>query len=96
MKRITLFIFTIAMMVSCADGAYKSTPDGVVVKVQERQENGPAKVRLQVMSEGIVRVSQTPDKKFHDRNSLIILPDAQKETDFEVVDSETSVGIYDS
>ena len=96
MKRITLFIFTIAMMASCADGAYKSTPDGVVVKVQDKQENGPAKVRLQVMSEGVVRVSQTPDKKFHDRNSLIILPDAQKETDFEVVDSETSVGIKTS
>ena len=67
---------------ACTGGTYKSTSDGVVVNVQNRQKNGPAKVRLQVMSDGIVRVSQTPDKKFHDRNSLIILPDAQKETDF--------------
>ncbi len=81
---------------ACTSGTYKSTSDGVVVNVQNRQKNGLAKVRLQVMSDGIVRVSQTPDKKFHDRNSLIILPDAQKETDFEVVESEASVGIKTS
>lgn len=96
MRRITLFIVSIAMMVSCTGGAYKSTSDGVIVNVQNREENGPARVRLQIMSEGIVRVSQTPDRKFHDRNSLIILPDAQKETNFEVVDSEASVGIKTS
>ena len=43
-------------------------------------------VRLQVISPEIVRVTQSPDGKFHDRKSLAVLP--QKGcTDYEVSDA---------
>ena len=40
-------------------------------------------LRLQVVSPEIIRVSASPDGKFQDRQSLVVLPQAAK-TDFEV------------
>ena len=60
------------VVASNADGFTEVIEDGVIVKVQNSKRNSTAKVRLKVMSEDIVRVSATPSRKFHDRNSLII------------------------
>jgi alpha-D-xyloside xylohydrolase len=71
-------------LVSCLDKEYKILDDGVVVNVREPADGGPQKVRLTVMSDHVVRVTATPDKSFHDRNSLIILPDANRDAGFVV------------
>ena len=76
---ITLALFT---FVSCTDKEFKVLDDGVVVNVREPVEGGPQKVRLTVMNDRVVRVTATPDKSFHDRNSLIILPQAAVNTVF--------------
>jgi hypothetical protein len=34
----------------------------------------PTRIRLQVLGEKLIRVSATPDKKFNDRKSLVVLP----------------------
>ena len=71
-------------LASCAEREYKILEDGVVVNVREPVAGGPQKVRLTVMSDKVVRVTATPDKSFHDRNSLIIIPDANIEAGFDV------------
>ena len=43
-----------------------------------RTDGGPSKVRLQVMGEKLIRVSATPERKFNDRKSLVVLPREDK------------------
>ena len=83
-SRIVVSLLAILALASCADREFKTLDDGVIVNVREPLDNGPQKVRLTVMSERVIRVTATPDKSFHDRNSLIILPDASKGADFAI------------
>ena len=76
---------------SCAEKEFKTIDDGVVVNVKEPLKDGPQKVRLTVMSDRIIRVTSTPDKSLHDRNSLIVLPDAAKGAGFVIRDSKEEV-----
>ena len=84
------------LIVSCVGSDCKITDDGVIVNVQSPVIDGPSKVRLQVMSDRIVRVSATPDRSFRDRNSLIILPDAKSETGFVVHNHKETVDLQTS
>ena len=84
-------VFLVLTMASCQKQEYKTLEDGVIVNVKQPVKGGPQKVRLIVMSDRIIRVSATPDKVFHDRNSLIILPDAAKQTGFAVRNSKDEV-----
>ena len=77
-------VWAVAILASCTEREYKILDDGVVVNVREPADGGPQKVRLTVMSDHIVRVTATPDKTFHDRSSLIILPDANQDAGFVV------------
>ena len=42
------------------------------------EKMAPVQVRLQVLGEKIIRVSATPDRKFNDRKSLVVLPVKEK------------------
>ena len=50
----------------------------VTVKLQAPAEGAPSQVRFQVLGEKIIRVSATPDRKFNDRKSLVVLPVNEK------------------
>ena len=78
-------------LASCSEQEYKTLDNGVIVNVRHHSAGGPQKVRLTVMSDHIIRVTATPDKVFHDRNSLIILPDAAKKTGFAVRNGKDEV-----
>jgi len=73
------------MLLSCTNNGYQITDKGVIVEVTNQQENGARKVRLEAIGEKLIRVSATPDKKFADTESLIIVPQAEK-TAFQVED----------
>ena len=76
MKLRVFVLLAIAGVFVCACGTkvYKITERGVVVKVQNAGSGGPSLVRLDVADEGIIRVSATPERKFADPESLVILP----------------------
>ena len=76
------------VLASCVGKDYKKLDDGVVVNVRESVDGKPQKVRLTVMSDRVIRVTATPDKSFHDRNSLIILPRVGHSVDFAIHDTE--------
>ena len=78
----------VVMLASCVGKDYKKLDDGVVVNVRESVDGKPQKVRLTVMSDRVIRVTATPDKSFHDRNSLIILPRVGRSADFAIHDTE--------
>ena len=71
--RILSLLFAAFVLASCA-GAYRQNESGVTVKVQEPTEGGPRLVRLEVLGDKLIHVSATPDRKFADPQSLIIVP----------------------
>ena len=80
-SKILLFAAVLALLpLSCGKKQYSVKGNTVTVKLeipgQARNDGQPAKIRLQVLGEKLIRVSATPDKKFNDRKSLVVL--AQK------------------
>ncbi|MBO5380516.1 MAG: DUF5110 domain-containing protein [Bacteroides sp.] len=83
------------MLLSCTNNGYQITDKGVIVEVTNQQENGARKVRLEAIGEKLIRVSATPDKRFADTESLIIVPQAEK-TAFQVEDLGEAVALKTS
>ena len=69
--------------------AYDKTENGIIVTL-EPKENGPKKVRLEVVNDRIVRVSATAEDDFKDTESLIIV-DQSKRSSFEVTEDGDTI-----
>ena len=90
--RLSFLAVLILTAFNACTGTFKQDDSGVTVKVQSPVKGGPALVRLEVMGDKLIRVSATPDRKFADPQSLIILP-AEEKTPFEVAQSEETVTV---
>ena len=98
--KILPFLAAIALIpISCAQKGYSVKGNSVTVKLeipdQARNDMAPQKVRLQVLGENIIRVSATPDGKFNDRKSLVVLP-VKGKTPFQVSMDEGLVKVSTS
>jgi len=93
--KLTLLFFAAFLALNACTGVLRQDDRGVTVKVQNPAENGPALVRLEVMGENIIHVSATPEKKFADPESLIILP-VQEQTPFTVAQNGDTVTVATS
>lgn len=96
MKRILCLTVLMFTLLSCGVKSYQTTSDGVIVNIKGCGVDTPQRVRLQVMSDGIVRVSETPERRFTERNSLVVLPEAKQEAKFTIVEGETYVELQTS
>ncbi len=72
MKRVILISFILVAALS-ACSKYKSTEDGVTVKVKESAENPAQIVRVQVLSDDIFRVTAVPKGDFSRNQSLSVI-----------------------
>ena len=61
----------------------------------KQNENGVRKVRLQVWGDKIIRVSATPDSKFAEDESLVVLK-PESSTKFEVEETDSTVSLVTS
>ena len=89
--RILSLLFAAFVLASCA-GAYRQNESGVTVKVQEPTEGGPRLVRLEVLGDKLIHVSATPDRKFADPQSLIIVQQTGA-TEFAVSEDDGVVSV---
>ena len=89
MKRLfnILSLISFLVLLSCEPLAYQKDEGGVTVKISYPVENGPSLVRLEVLDDNIIHVSATPENRFRDPKSLVVLP-RHKETEF-LVHEET-------
>ena len=94
MKTKLFLLSALLVLGACAD-VYKVTENGVAVKVQQPSEDGPKLVRLEVMGEKLIHVSATPDRKFADPESLVIIP-AKEKTGFAVEQNGDTVVVSTS
>ena len=94
-NRVTTLFLAAAMAFCACTGPYRQDESGITVKVSDASEDSPGLVRLEVVGENIIRVSATPEKKFADPQSLIIVPQTEK-TEFEVAENEGVVTVSTS
>ena len=74
-KTLPLLLAAILLLpLSCGKKDYSVKGDSVTVKLLSPEQGGPSKVRLQVLGDKLIRISATPDASFHDRSSLVIVP----------------------
>ena len=94
MKTKLFLLSALLVLGSCAD-VCKENENGVTVKVQQPSEDGPKLVRLEVIGEKLIHVSATPDRKFADPESLVIIP-AKEKTGFAVEQNGDTVVVSTS
>ena len=77
-----LRLFAAAVVVlaafSCSHKDYSVKGNSVTIRIQQPEPSGPAMIRLQVISDRIIRVSATPEGRFADRKSLVVLPQKKR------------------
>ena len=59
---------------SSCSGDVSTDACGVTVRIAESQAQGPHLVRLEVVGDRLIRVSATPERRFRDPESLVVLP----------------------
>ena len=73
-RKISYCLLAGLLLGACSGRMYEETENGVIVKVRQSGDTGVRLVRLQVMGEKLIRVSATPERKFADPQSLIVIP----------------------
>ncbi len=83
------------LVASCGPAAVEHTADGVIIQVAQQTPNQARQVRLQVLGERLIHISATPERRFADRESLIIVQrekaNSKKCADFDTEEREDSV-----
>ena len=91
-KTVSIAVMALLLLAGCASGPVTRNKDGVTVKLQQATPEDARLVRLSVLNEKIIRVSATPDEKFTDNPSLVVLPQNGK-TEFDVVQTDSTVEV---
>ncbi len=89
--RNTYFMLAALLLASCTNSGYEKTGNGIVVRLAQQQPQDVRTVRLQVMNDNTIHVSATPERKFAEEPSLIIVPDLSPIPDFSVEETEGNV-----
>lgn len=89
-KRIYLSLFAGLLFTACSVPQYQLTEDGVILSLRQENKTKANKLRVQVLSDEIIRVSATPDNDFPKDTSLVIVPGIQT-VPFEADDAGDSI-----
>lgn len=73
---------------SCSPAPYERTEEGVIVRLNAKSDFPGQAVRLQVISDRIIRVTSVPSGEFPATVSLITVPQPDSETEFTIEKGE--------
>ena len=91
-KLFSYCLLTGLLLGSCNDKVFQPTENGVIVRIQQKNENQPQLVRLQVVGEKLIHVSATPLGKFSKEKSLIAIP-PEEQVPFTVLQSGDTISV---
>lgn len=94
-SRFPAVLLTALALVSCGSNGYKTEKNGIVVNVDSKGDNDVRKVRLQVLSDKIIRVSATPDNSFSNDTSLVVVAQKTK-PEFKIEETDSTVSVVTS
>ena len=82
--RLTKTLLISAVLFMSASGlqaaGFSQNGNYLTVQLKQHQNYGPSQIRLQVVSDKIIRVQATAEQSFKDKTSLIIVPQTSKAT----------------
>lgn len=64
-----LFVLVLLVFSSCTKALFTKSADGITISVKPKDGKEAQRMRLQVYSENIIRVSATPEEKIPDTES---------------------------
>jgi alpha-D-xyloside xylohydrolase len=75
MNKLLIFLSVAALLVftSCSKSGYKTSENGITVKVKKTEKQEAQVIRVQVISDDIFRVTAIPDGEFIDKESLSVV-----------------------
>lgn len=79
------------VLVGCSPPAFLRTKDGVVIHIEQNYRTPAHTIKLQFVSDNIVRVVATVDKNFSSEKSLMIVPELSFSDKFDAVDDSLFV-----
>ena len=77
------FLISAALVMSASSmyaAGYSQNGNVITVQLKQHQDNGPSQIRLQVVSDKIIRVQATAEQSFRNKKSLIIVPQTSTAT----------------
>src|SRR3954468_12049962 len=83
----TIIVFCL-VLISCSRPAYEKLEDGILVHLKD---NATRQVRIQVVSDKIIRVTASPVDSLSHEASLVVLPEAKSSTDWKITEAENKV-----
>lgn len=89
-KLIVLF-FVVASVVGCNTSNYQKTSDGIIISLKQTSPNDVRSIRLQVVTDDIIRVTASPLKKISDDKSLITSYTETKTSGWDVIQKGDSI-----
>lgn len=78
-------------VLACNSGPYKKINGGIEVTVNQSDKLSTKKVRLEVVTDDIIRVTATPENSFPEKNSLITSFDSFKADGWEVMEDGENI-----
>ena len=87
----SLLLAAVILCCSCSADVHRNAC-GVTVKLSEVRDGGPRLVRFEVMGDKLIRVSATPERRFRDPESLVVLP-VEERPSFDVVRNGDTVSV---
>ena len=74
--KLRLFLLTMvtATLAACQHEPYTLRGNSVEIRLAEPEAGGPQMLRLTAISDKVIHVTATPDRKWHDKESLIVSP----------------------
>ncbi|MCW3786592.1 TIM-barrel domain-containing protein [Plebeiibacterium sediminum] len=86
-------LLIISSLISCNKSTYQTIDNGVIVQLKQKKSTDASLVKLEVVSDDIIRVVATPENNFSERKSLIIVPQKQNNVKYNVVENNDEVEI---
>ncbi|MCU4157703.1 DUF4968 domain-containing protein, partial [Carboxylicivirga sp. A043] len=76
------------VLFSCSQTGYVRSADGIIIHPSDVAADGAKTIKLQVVSDEIVRVTATPKAAIDDRESLIIVKEFDNKVKYDVVEQD--------
>lgn len=98
MKRYHIFLIVLStfIFVACQSRPYQKMDDGIIINLKGENKQSAKQVRLQVITDDVIRVSATPSNKFSENKSLITVYEKTKTNGWDVIQQEGSVALKTS
>ena len=93
MKNTSICLLAGLLFMSCVKPGYEKTADGVIVNLKQEKNTDLKRVRLQVINDKTIHVLATPEDKFSEEKSLIIVPQTGKIPSFQLESKNGAVAL---